>query len=577
MYTDLRQWIWIRKQILEQGVSRRQIAREIPIDRKTVAKIARHPAPLGYRRSKPYWRPAIRPHVHEIQALLRQNEALPKRDRLNVMDMYLKLKADCGYAGSYSALRDYVRQHSGPPVPPVDVWGDVYEMLTKLPKRDAIALLDLLSKSDKPVVSERKAKELISKCGGLFEARLSRKHEHQKLKEEATVKWIHDVLQKSKSQDEIKQDIGAIPDFEKLLDQVYTGGLKKRNKAMSVLASAHGMSARTICKILNISRGAARRYLKDFEVGGVKQMNVRQCKVPTKSNNECIRKAVLATLHEPPSAYGINRTSWKCDDLLSVLTTKGTKISRSVLAEIVKKEGFKWKTARVVLTSKDPEYREKLTNIQDILGALKDDEAFFSIDEYGPFSIKMKGGRKLVAPGEHFTIPQWQKSRGKLIMTAALELSSNQVTHFYSEKKNTDEMIKMADLLVDRYRDCSKIWLSWDAASWHISKKLNEHIESINEKAALNGGPALATAPLPAGAQFLNVIESVFSGLARNVIHHSDYRSADEAKQAIDKYFESRNSHFLHNPKRAGKKIWGKERVISRFDDANNCKDPRYR
>jgi transposase len=457
------------------------------------------------------------------------------------------------------------------------VWGEVYEMLVALPKRDAKALLRLISNSDKPVVSERKAKELISKCQNLFEARLSRKHKRRKLKEEATAKWIHDVLKKSKSQDEIKQDIGDIPDFEKLLDQVYTGGLTRRNKAMCVLASAHGISARTICKILNISRGSVRRYLKDFEVGGVKQLNARQCKVPRKSDNECIRRTVLATLHEPPSAYGINRTSWKHDDLLSVLATKGTKISCGVLAEILKKEGFKWKAARVVLTSKDPEYREKLTNIQEILGALKDDEAFFSIDEYGPFSVKMKGGRKLVAPGEEFTIPQWQRSRGKLIMTAALELSSNQVTHFYSEKKNTDEMIKMADLLVDAYRDRSKIWLSWDAASWHISKKLNEHIESINEKAALNGGPVLATAPLPAGAQFLNVIESVFSGLARNVIHHSDYRSADEAKRAIDKYFESRNAHFLHNPKRAGKKIWGKERVVSRFDDANNCKDPRYR
>ena len=32
-----------------------------------------------------------------------------------------------------------------------------------------------------------------------------------------------------------------------------------------------------------------------------------------------------------------------------------------------------------------------------------------------------------------------------MILTAALELSRNQVTHFYSLKKDTDEMIKMAD------------------------------------------------------------------------------------------------------------------------------------
>ena len=49
------------------------------------------------------------------------------------------------------------------------------------------------------------------------------------------------------------------------------------------------------------------------------------------------------------------------------------------------------------------------------------------------------------------TVPQWQKSRGCMIMTAALELSGNQVTHFYSAKKNTGEMIRMMDVLIERY------------------------------------------------------------------------------------------------------------------------------
>jgi hypothetical protein len=45
-------------------------------------------------------------------------------------------------------------------------------------------------------------------------------------------------------------------------------------------------------------------------------------------------------------------------------------------------------------------------------------------------------------------------------------------------------------------------------------------------------------APLPAGAQFLNVIESVFSGMARAVIDNSNYGSVDEARAAIDRYIQ---------------------------------------
>ena len=82
--------------------------------------------------------------------------------------------------------------------------------------------------------------------------------------------------------------------------------------------------------------------------------------------------------------------------------------------------------------------------------------------------------------------------------------------------------------------------------------------------------------PIPASAQFLNVIESVFSGMARAIIHCSDYDSKEAAQAAIDRYFEERNQHFRNNPKRAGKKIWGVERVPAEFNESKNCKDPAY-
>jgi hypothetical protein len=73
------------------------------------------------------------------------------------------------------------------------------------------------------------------------------------------------------------------------------------------------------------------------------------------------------------------------------------------------------------------------------------------------------------------------------------------------------------------------------------------------------------------------LIESIFSGMARAIIHNSDYKTVDDAKAAIGRYFDERNSHFLEHPKRAGKKIWGNEREPPSFSDANNCKNPRYR
>jgi nucleoid DNA-binding protein len=261
------------------------------------------------------------------------------------------------------------------------------------------------------------------------------------------------------------------------------------------------------------------------------------------------------------------------------MSTENMPLSLRDLQKIIKNSGFKYRKARTVLTSNDPQYKEIVQHINNILSNLKENEKFFSIDEYGPFAVKLQGGRSLVPPGTTKVVPQWQKSKGSIIITAALELSTNQLIHFYSNNKNTTEMIKLLNILVDKYSDEACIYFSWDKASWHASKDLYKRVDEINsmEYKAKIKSPIVRLAPLPACAQFLNVIESVFSGMARAIIHNSDYESVDTCMSAIDRYFHERNEQFQKNPKRAGNKIWGKERVEPLFRESNNCKDPMYR
>ncbi|MDX2506222.1 MAG: hypothetical protein QNL62_17330 [Gammaproteobacteria bacterium] len=82
-----------------------------------------------------------------------------------------------------------------------------------------------------------------------------------------------------------------------------------------------------------------------------------------------------------------------------------------------------------------------------------------------------------------------------------------------------------------------------------------------------NNTPYIELAPLPSSAQFLNVIESVFSGMAKAIIQNSNYPSVDECKKSIERYFSERNQAFIKNPKRAGKKIGEKEVVKPVFTD----------
>jgi transposase len=393
--------------------------------------------------------------------------------------------------------------------------------------------------------------------------------------------WMHLVLQGAKTSSQIRQDIADTltgDEVTTLLECVRTQPLRLRNRALALLAHGKGITPGHVASFLCVTRPTVRHYISDYKKGGVQWVLDLSRKEVKKADDPNYAASVFKTIHAPPSAFGFNRTTWRMDDLYAVLLKQGVRISRANIRRIIRVAGYKFRKAKKVLTSTDPEYREKLQKITQILANLKPDEKFFSIDEFGPFAVKIKGGRALAKPGEMRSVPVRQKSKGSLIATAALELSTNQITHFYSEKKNTDEMIRMLELLVRQYRGQTRIFFSWDAASWHGSKKFFRRVDEINEGAfrAQNGTPVVELAPLPSCAQFLNVIESVFSGMARAIIHNSDYASVEAAKAAIDRYFAERNDHFLKHPRRAGKKLWGKERIEPEFNEANNCKDPRW-
>ncbi|MCG3146894.1 MAG: hypothetical protein PCFJNLEI_00329 [Verrucomicrobiae bacterium] len=140
-------------------------------------------------------------------------------------------------------------------------------------------------------------------------------------------------------------------------------------------------------------------------------------------------------------------------------------------------------------------------------------------------------------------------------------------------------MITLLEVLLVKYKGCDNLYLSWDAASWHASKELYKEVEQVNqpEYRAAAQTPLVTLVPLPSSAQFLNVIEAVFSGMAKAIIHNSDYQSVEEATAAIDCYLRERNEYFQQHPKRAGKKIWCEEPVVCKFSDSNNCKNAKFR
>jgi transposase len=228
---------------------------------------------------------------------------------------------------------------------------------------------------------------------------------------QSAFEWMRNVLQGDVSVDALAAELGEVSDLNELVILVTEGRLSDRNRALTVLAREKGFSIADVCESLHLSKASVLKYCRRYHEGGANLLLARKIPSTTKFDKEHNKQAVFSLLHSPPSTHAINRSSWRIADLKEVLRRQGLLLSKDIIRTILKQAGYRWRSARVVLTSRDPEYRTKLEAIKKILSGLGQDEAFFSIDEYGPFAVKKKGGVKRVAPGQEYVVPQWRSRK----------------------------------------------------------------------------------------------------------------------------------------------------------------------
>jgi len=99
----------IRRAVLVEGRSRRAVAREFGLARKTVGKMLEYSLPPGYRRRKPIRRPKLGPWQGVIDAILEDDRQRPKKQRHTAKRIFERLRAEHGYTGGYTIVKDYVR------------------------------------------------------------------------------------------------------------------------------------------------------------------------------------------------------------------------------------------------------------------------------------------------------------------------------------------------------------------------------------------------------------------------------------------------------------------------------------
>lgn len=167
-----------------------------------------------------------------------------------------------------------------------------------------------------------------------------------------------------------------------LLDYARNGRRLERKKAIVVLARKRRIPNETIARVLHSSRTTTGQYFKIYRDEGPSVLfgpNSQRSEVRVGDAEKIPR--ILEFLHEKPTSFGINRTTWTQETLMQAYKTQYNEtMARHVLVRVIRKAGYRSKKARHVLTSPDPDYHDKVERLLQILRSLTAVEMFFFLD-----------------------------------------------------------------------------------------------------------------------------------------------------------------------------------------------------
>ena len=91
-----------RQACIVEGMSIREAAREFGLHRDTVSKMLKY--------SVPPRRPKLEPYTGFIDRILEEDKGVPKKQRQTAKRIHKRLRAEHGFRGGYTMVKDYVRE-----------------------------------------------------------------------------------------------------------------------------------------------------------------------------------------------------------------------------------------------------------------------------------------------------------------------------------------------------------------------------------------------------------------------------------------------------------------------------------
>lgn len=322
-----------------------------------------------------------------------------------------------------------------------------------------------------------------------------------------------------------------------------------------ILLSAQGRKADEIAEIVGLHANSIRLVIRSFNKGGIDSIAPRAKSGRPRAFGEDVQDKIIGLLRQKPTKYGVQSGVWTLEEAAKVAVEEGIVCSICIesVRQVLLRAKLSWRSVKAWIAPSDPEYETKKRRRDwAIETALGDDEYDLEFADESWFVAQMPDGimnpqmdNVWTCEGKTVKVPSSRKkSQITLSIYAGMSVKSGQINYRFCHKNNTDETI---EYLVMRSEQCrqqglKRLYIVWDNASFHISKKLKAWLKEHNKSVRTKGGTLIHFVGLPSKSPWLNPIEAVFRWLKRRVLLCRIHETLDILMQTVAACIQYRNS-----------------------------------
>src|SRR5579884_40023 len=247
------------------------------------------------------------------------------------------------------------------------------------------------------------------------------------------------------------------------------------------------------------------------------------------------RVALIGLACRPPREVAAPITHWSHAELRDAFAhhTDGASVSAATIGRELVRADLKPHRIRYFLTSRDPNYDEKLRDIVGLYLRPPAGAAILSLDEKPTIQALERIHRELpMRPGDIAAREFEYRRHGVMHLFGAFNVRTGTMLGDVRDGKTHVEFIDLLEMCAWRYRQ-GEVHCVLDNASYHSTPEV---------KAWLADHPRFVFHYTPTHASWLNQIECWFSILNAKVLKRGDFASRDTLRWAILQYIAYWNS-----------------------------------